>query len=73
MKKYICIWIAESLCCTPETNTTLWVSYNSIEKKKTQGNECQWGCGEQVCTVGEKANWHSLCGRQFGCSRRTLK
>ena len=23
MKKYICIYITESLCCTPETNTTL--------------------------------------------------
>ena len=38
MKKNAYIWITESLCCTPETNTILWVSYNSI-KKKTQDNE----------------------------------
>ena len=25
--------ITESLCCTPETNTVLWINYTSIKKK----------------------------------------
>ena len=34
---YVCI--TESLCCTPETNTTLYFNYTSIKKrKKTIGN-----------------------------------
>ena len=28
-----CICITESLCCTPETNTTLLIDYTSIENK----------------------------------------
>ena len=27
---YICTWITDSLCCTGETNTTLWSNYASI-------------------------------------------
>lgn len=27
----------ESLCCTPETNTVLYVNYTSIEKKRKLG------------------------------------
>ena len=29
-KEYICIFIIESLCCTPETNTTLLFGYTPI-------------------------------------------
>ena len=32
MKKYIYIYIAESFCCTLETNTTLQINYTSIKK-----------------------------------------
>ena len=31
---YICI--TESLCCTPETNTTLQINYTSIKEKKNK-------------------------------------
>ena len=34
------IYITESLCCTPETNTTLYISYNSIIFKKDQVLKC---------------------------------
>ena len=27
-KEYICIYMAESLCCTSETNTTLYINYS---------------------------------------------
>ena len=30
------IHITESLCCTPETNTTLYINYTSIKKKEEQ-------------------------------------
>ena len=32
------VYITESLCCTPETNTTLWINYTSIktERKKKE-------------------------------------
>ena len=36
-KEYVFICIAESLCCTPETNTTLWIKYMP-KKKKIQGH-----------------------------------
>ena len=36
MKKNIYICITESLCCTPETNTTLQINYTSIKKKKKE-------------------------------------
>ena len=32
---YIYICITESLCCTPETNTTLLINYTPIKKKQT--------------------------------------
>ena len=28
---YLSIYITESLCCTPETNTTLYINYTSIK------------------------------------------
>ena len=31
-KKYMYIYVTESLCCTPETNTTLYINYTSIKK-----------------------------------------
>ena len=36
MKKYIYtyLYITESLCCTPETNTTLYINYTLIKIKK---------------------------------------
>ena len=30
----ICICITDSLCCTPETNTTLKINYTPIKRKK---------------------------------------
>ena len=30
------IWINESLCCTPKTNTILQINYTSIKKKKQE-------------------------------------
>ena len=36
MKKNVYICITESLCYTPETNTTLWINYTSIWKKITK-------------------------------------
>ena len=30
----ICIYMAESLCCSPETTTVLLISYNPIQNKK---------------------------------------
>ena len=29
-----CIWMAESLCCPPETMTTLLIGYTLIQNKK---------------------------------------
>ena len=29
-----CIYVAESLCCLPETTTTLLISYTPIQNKK---------------------------------------
>ena len=31
MKRNVCIYITESLCCTPEINTALWINYISIK------------------------------------------
>ena len=33
-EKVIYMYITESLCCTPETNRTLYINYTSIKKKK---------------------------------------
>ena len=30
-KMFILKYISESVCCTPETNTTLWIYYASIK------------------------------------------
>ena len=35
-KGYICIHVADSLCCTAETNTTLQSTYTSITKIKNK-------------------------------------
>ena len=37
---HICICITESLCCTPETNTTLLINYTPIENKKLKKKRC---------------------------------
>ena len=29
-EREVCVWITDSLCCTPETNTTLKVNYASL-------------------------------------------
>ena len=34
---YIYIYVSESLCCTPETNTTLYINYTSIKKWLREG------------------------------------
>ena len=31
--KHTYIWITESFCCTPETNTTLLINYTTIYNK----------------------------------------
>ena len=31
--------IVESICCTPETNITLYANYASVEKKKKERNQ----------------------------------
>ena len=36
----VCVWITDSLCCTPETNTTLCIHHTPIKsklKKKKRG------------------------------------
>ena len=33
-----CVHITESLCCTPETNTTLLINYTPIDRKSTRLN-----------------------------------
>ena len=38
---YIYIYISESLCCTPETNTTLQSNYTSIKKKQIKKDKYQ--------------------------------
>ena len=30
----MCLCLCESLCCTPETSTTLWINYTSEKKKE---------------------------------------
>ena len=43
----------QSLCCTPETNVTLWVNYTSLKKyrnKSTQGSHC--------VSFGESKSFH---------------
>ena len=37
MNKNLYMCIAESLCCTLETNTTFQINYTSIKKKKKLG------------------------------------
>ena len=32
--RYVCVCMAESCCCSPETNTTLLISYTQIKNKK---------------------------------------
>ena len=34
-----CVCVAESLHCSPETTTTLWIGYTSIQNKKCQKKE----------------------------------
>ena len=36
LKKNTYICVTESLCCTPETNTTLYINYTSIKKLKNK-------------------------------------
>ena len=39
----ICICIADSLCCTTETNSTLWSNYTPVKiKKKNKENGATW-------------------------------
>ena len=43
-KEWICICVTDSLCCTAETNTTLYINYTPIKikkkKKKLPNLEC---------------------------------
>ena len=36
---HICMCTTDSLCCTPETNTTLWINYTLIKIKETKQNQ----------------------------------
>ena len=38
-----CICVAESLCCLPETITTLLIGYTLIQKKRKNQNSCCLG------------------------------
>ena len=43
-KEYIYICITESLCCTAEINTTLWINYTSITKKEKKRKQPHYNC-----------------------------
>ena len=48
---YIYIYITESLGCTLETNTTLYINYNSMKKNfKNQKMELPWLSSVEDCT-----------------------
>ena len=32
----VCIYVTGSLCCTPETNTTLQINFTSIQKRERE-------------------------------------
>ena len=49
-KKQIYVCITESLCCTPETNTTLLINYTSI---KNNNNKMQW----KIRLKRQPVNW----------------
>ena len=37
----ICMDVADALCCTTETNTTLWSNYTPIKTYKNKNKHCQ--------------------------------
>ena len=39
-KKNVYMCITESLCCTAEMGTTLYINYTSIKKRKEYEKEC---------------------------------
>ena len=56
----MCVCKTESLCCTPETNNTLWFKYTSIKKKKTQ---LKLSCSEPITSMSDQTTqWHRLGG-----------
>ena len=44
----ICIFIADSLCCTAETDTTLYNNYTPIKNKTTRVNQ---GIGVEISSI----------------------
>ena len=60
-KEYIYIYthihsftcITESVCCTPKTNTTLYINYNSV-KKNPQNTENKGECKSQQCAGAQE-------------------
>ena len=53
-------YVTETLCCTPETNTILWINYTSIKKKKSQ----DWGPNQRQCGNLKKESEESQKGVQ---------
>ena len=68
MKKNVCICITESLFCTAEINTTLWINCTSIKKiimaSESEMIDCQYFCWEiPVCfTIGQFVFSLLCCG-----------
>ena len=58
----------EPLCCTPETNTILYVNYTSIKKKmvkKLARETCNYGC-KQRCGRRNYEGERSIVGENRG-------
>ena len=65
MDIYICVCITDSLCCTPETNTTLQINYTAI-KNLTKKNTC-------IMRMFRKCSHHHMCYWMHNCiNKRSL-
>ena len=43
--------ITDSLCCSPETQTTLLINYNPIQKEKLQVSDAVVHCSQKILKI----------------------